>query len=337
MPCTIPQALVRCIFLLLPMSLCACSSMDVISTEPVRSEPQSAQTGAGPPVLIYKRTLSDEVWQHADRLGAERCINVIGYYGDRDRDGKVDLQQLQQGIDEWVPHDFRGYATLDLEHPYTAWLREGPGTRHFEQAEAEMLKALRLAKRIRPHVKWAYWGLPRVDPFPLVRGGGDKRPLNKQSRSAREQLLEKAMAPAFLAEQDWYCVSVYDQWMTDQPWQRELQGELIRMRLEAARQVAGGKPVIACIWHRQHDKSNTLLTKNEWGRDQIIASLDAGADGVCWWAHDRTSWLKPWPGSSPMPETAGMSNAEIGRYFDKMHADYTEYLIETVRSHRHGR
>ena len=308
-----------------------CGRPEGITMEPSAPVERPPASPAGP-VLIYQRVLSDAVWAQAQRLGAGRCINIIGYYGDRDRDGKVDARQLREGIDEWIPHDYEGYATLDLEHPYSAWLREGPGTKHFRQAEAEMLRALREAKRLRPITKWAFWGLPRVDPFPAYPPGGRKQPLTKQPQGARRWLTDSAAAPVFLTEQDWYCVSVYDRWRDDKPWQRELQKELVGTRIQVARSIAGDKPVIACVWHRQRDGSNTLLTKSEWARDQIVAALEAGADGVCWWAHDRTSWLKPWPGSEPMPETAGMSDEQIGRYFDKLHGSYAEFLVETVRS-----
>ncbi len=221
---------------------------------------------------------------------------------------------------------------MDFEHPYTAWLREGPGTAHFEQAEAEMLKALRFAKEQRPKAKWSYWGLPKIDRWDTYPADGQKKAFHKQSSEAQAWLMLKAAAPSFLAEQDWFCPSAYDKWYDadgDDPHRVELERAVIAARTKVAIEMANGRPVVSCVWHRVGDKSDRLFSADEWIEDQIAVALQAGANGLCWWGYDWWSWAHPW-GHPSMPETDGMGDAEVGPYFDALHKQYGEHLASTI-------
>jgi len=285
--------------------------------------------------LIYQRTLSDTVRQYAESLGAERCINIPSWYGDREKVGTINLDQLDEGLAERIPPDYEGYATLDFEKPYRKWLREGPGSLAFEQAQAEMLKALRYAKEHRPLTKWAFWGEPSMKNYVKHGPSGQEKLYHKHTPEAREWLLDLACAPAYLAEQDWYCPSAYDEFYGDETSSGSLCQVMVTTDLIMRCRELGQdeKPVIACVWNRAHDKTYSLLSKEEWTRDQIQLSLSAGADGIAWWSNGYRYWSRFRERSleeHTSPEVETMTEEEALAYWDTMLREYSEFLVSQV-------
>ena len=307
---------------------------------------QPAAAGAPSPsnLLLINERISDRLWATANRVGGQQAY--IFYEADIDpkRTGFVNLAMLRRAIERDIPRDFAGYATLDLEVPYFRQLKKGPGDPEFDQAQEQMVKALRRAKELRPNARWSMYGIPQVPYW------------NRDDAS-----IALAKAPTrLLDEMDWMAPSCYDLYRNrDKAKALERDEATVRARVQVAREIAGTRPVIPYVWRRFHHNGRfdeppayELIDRDEF-QQHVGWVVDAGADGVVWWGWDdyyiqlAASDAKHAAGSTKARQQTRWRTiladeippgVSVEEYLDLMHLDTLYLLAESVRgvSYRRG-
>ncbi|MDY7108023.1 MAG: hypothetical protein SYC29_05245, partial [Planctomycetota bacterium] len=272
------------------------------------------------------------------QLGAER---TVGFYQpgfvDRDR-GQIDFRRLERLIQQRIPDpDARLFAMLDIERPHLLWLREGSG-RNFARAQADLIAAVRLGKRLRPNVKWSLWGVPGLPRYPRD-ARGKKQAWLDASRAVREAAIATARAPAALhAELDWFCPAVYDHGLNAR--HHEVVGQAHRAWARAvvrlADDIAGDRPVIAAVTHRVFNDTEpynlAVLPAEELISDQIVIGAEEG-DGVIFWNGDHYYWNEEQSLQEHQPaEFATVrTEADFWRHANRIHQRAIKAMVETVK------
>ncbi|MFO0718491.1 MAG: peptidoglycan-binding protein [Candidatus Paceibacterota bacterium] len=242
------------------------------------------------PLMLIQNDYDNSVWNIAYSLGAKKSWLIGGDFGSAD--GTVNLTTLRKLIEgelgyPAVPTNFTGYAVLDIEDPYFAWLHESPSTQHFQYAQSEMLKALNYAKQLRPNAKWGYYGIPN---FPIHFTGGSWADASDSAKSAE---IEKIFAPtALLDAVDFYAPSIYSPYPDASTPSYLVEKEKARNK-EAVKQSiprSNGKPIFTYIsdrfWNSNPVYNYKSMPYQEFKNKQFIG-MQNGADGVFLWGGDN--------------------------------------------------
>ncbi len=243
------------------------------------------------PLLLMQSDYTSSVANIGYNLGGQKTFLVGGDFGNTTT-GTVDLEVMRKIIDgeagyERIPSNFSGYAVLDIEEPYFAWLRESPTSQHFQYAQSEMLRALNYAKQLRPYAKWGYYNIPL---FPIHFDGGSWA---DASDSAKQAELSRVFAPAALLDAvDFYAPSIYSPYPDASTPSYLVAKEKARNK-ESVRQSimrSNGKPVFTYIsdrfWNSSPVYNYIPMPWDEFRQKQFIG-MDYGADGVFLWGGDH--------------------------------------------------
>lgn len=281
------------------------------------------------------RSRSDESWrsrlriidmtgypplvEHHRAYGVENGLILGSWAYDANNDGLLDSREnFVRAFRKHVPPTFAGIVSLDWEGPITAWLKEPPNSANFQRAIATLRELLLLAKRVRPHARIGYYGLPLPNYWSRDEGW--------RARSlAMVELLKNA---------DWVGPSVYMFYKTGERHTPERQHryafESTMMALEVAA-AAGGKPVYQFVTHRYHP--STQLAMQPIDEDDLSANIASilqaerdgkRVDGIIWWAADI--WY----------EAHGKLPPDSSRPDDlaRIHLRYLDVIGKAVRTER---
>jgi hypothetical protein len=289
-------------------------------------------------VLLLENCISEETLQYGLGLGAERAVGFFQPGFSDPETGQIDFRKLQAVIERKIPDpNARLFAMLDIERPQLLWLREGSG-RNFARAQAELIAAVRLGKRLRPNVKWGMWGVPRVPRF-VEEKTGKKQAWRGASAEAQEAAIAIARAPAALhAELDWFCPSVYDHSLNAR--HHEVVGQAqrawARAVVQLADDIAGDRPVMAAVTHRAFNNNEpynrAVISPEELISDQIAIAAEEG-DGVIFWNGDHYYWSeeKSLQKYQPAEFATVRTEEEFWRHANELHRRAIKAMVETVK------
>ncbi len=292
-------------------------------------------TALGPVADGGPKPRSDESWRsklriidltaypplvrHHRAYGVETGLILTSWAYDADNDGFLDdRERFVRRFRKHVPPTFAGIVSLDWEGTITAWLKEPPDSANFQRAIAHLRELLVLAKRVRPHARIGYYGLPVP---------------NYWSRDEGWRARSLAMAE-LLKHADWVGPSLYMFYKTGERHTPERQHryafESAMMALEVAA-AAGGKPVYAWITHRYHPSTQLAMQPidEEDLRAHIASILQAEhdgkrVDGIIWWGADN--WYQS---QGKLPPDSSRPD-DIAR----IHLHYLDVIGKAVRTER---
>ena len=249
------------------------------------------------------------------RYGVETGLILGSWAFDTDGNGLLDDREaFIRRLRKHVPATFAGIVALDWEGTMTTWLKQPPPSPEFQLAIHRLRELLLIAKRVRPHARFGYYGLPLP---------------NYWSRDDAWRARSLAMAP-LLKDADWIGPSMYMFYETNertQERQRRYAVESAEMALEVAAAV-GGKPVYAWITHRYHPSSKLAFRPVDEDdlRVHIASILSAERDGrhvagIVWWGADNWFLSK-----GRLPE-GSRRRGEL----ERVHRRYVELIAKAVR------
>lgn len=188
----------------------------------------------------------------------------------------LDTILLKKSIAKKIPNTVQtGIGILDWESPFKI-LKSGNVNRQFVEIEKEFLLALKIAKRERPNIKWAFYGLP----FRSFRDVSSRWRLNN------ERLRNILDASDFLAPSLYmYSGRLYDK---PGPYLERGASDRIADNLMFFLQLAKSldKDIYPFIWHRSY--LNLIPAYRFTNYIQLINStkyLDKSITGLIWWDH----------------------------------------------------
>ena len=295
---------------------------------------------AAPPgrhVLLLDNCVSRRTLEYGIRLGAERAV---GFYQvsfvDRD-EGRIDFDRLEAVIKRKIPEpDAELFAMLDIEWPFFGWLEKASG-RDFARAQAQLIAAVRLAKTLRPNVKWSLYGVPRLPRFPRD-DAGKKQAWCEASSASRQAAIDVARAPSDLhAELDWFCPAVYDQYLNanHHEWIGHAQREWAKAVVQLADDIAGDRPTITIVTHRVLNEfqpyNRGLIPIRELVSDQVAIGVEEG-DGVIFWNGDHYYWKTEKLLQKDQPEEFASITTErqFWDHTDAVHGSRIKAMVEAV-------
>lgn len=295
---------------------------------------------ASPPrrhVLLLDNCVSRRTLEYGINLGAERAV---GFYqpGFVDRDeGRIDFDKLEALIKRKIPEpDAELFAMLDIERPFLNWLKEGSG-RNFARAEAQLIAALRLAKSIRPNVKWSLYGVPGLPRFPRDEAG-KKKAWCEASLASRRAAIAVARTPSDLhRELDWLCPSIYDNYLNanHHEWIGHSQREWAQAVVRLADDIAGDRATIAVVTHRVFNDVEPynlgLIPLRELISDQVAIAAEEG-DGVIFWNGDHYYWQteKSLQRDQPAEFARITTERQFWDHTDAIHGSRIKAMVEAV-------
>ncbi len=247
---------------------------------------------------------------------------IDGRYIDPNRTGKIDSAFLDKSIREIFPSTgAAGMGLLDLEDQnYEAMKRGGTEKVSFEQGMAEMMKMVRIAKRLRPNVKWSIYNLPFCTYYDK-----DANWTNQFER----------LKPLF-DQVDVLTPSLYDFYpdttrFTDD---KTYFADNLKVSLRIAKLT--GKPLMPYIWHRWHDSNQKngllLIDQAEFKRDisQILEAEEDGTyvAGLIWFGAQSSFYqIKPGLADLDRAKVGGAKGKEKETVLDR----YAGYLLQVVK------
>ncbi|MSR71578.1 MAG: hypothetical protein EXS50_02855 [Candidatus Taylorbacteria bacterium] len=258
--------------------------------EPGCSSPTDSSE-SNDPLLLLQNNYDNSLWNIGYSLGGKKTYIVGDDFGDQTT-GTVDLAELQSIIEGHsgypaIPTSFNGYAVLDIEVPYLNWLRESASSQHFQYAQSEMLKALNLAKQLRPNAKWGYYDIPN---FLIHFPGGSWADASESARASEIALVFQPIE--LINAVDFYAPSIYSPYPSASTAAYLVAKEKARNREAVKISIAhsNGKPVFTYIsdrfWNSNPVYNYMAMPYQEFIEKQFIG-MDYGADGVFLWGGDN--------------------------------------------------
>lgn len=206
---------------------------------------------------------------------------------DPDNDNRVDTDVLRKRITALFPNaNDGGYGVIDWEAKgfFDKLPANDPG---FGQLANEYRTAIRTAKKLRPNVKWGFYGLPF-----------------RKYMSYNNEWRQRNMSVApILKEADFIAPSLYA-FFPDSLREKDNKDYVeqnVSMALQIGKQL--NKPVLPFVWNRWHDGNKQyglkLIPVDEFQRlIQRILSVDYSGQkvaGVIWWGADQYFYSKKAP------------------------------------------
>jgi hypothetical protein len=253
----------------------------------------------------------------------------IFYTGTMDPKGifKLDPQTLTNAIIKSIPDaSSTGYAVIDWEGAIETPLEFKPeNSPEYQSSFNEFAKAIQLAKKLRPNMKWGFFGMP----FPPL----DKRDTRRYTTLYSLIQMEDVIYP-----------SMYIQYNTDNPnghrsqsEKRDLALSYLSSSLAFAAQM--NKPVVVFIWNRYYSagfKQNSLqlISLNEFDNyaKEILALSYKGkkVDGLILWGADTYYYNAKY---QPLIDEYNSSKAkDFDSYRDSLTYQYIKRIYNTVIS-----
>ena len=203
---------------------------------------------------------------------------------DSNNDGVVEDEKLRDWLKRTFPNpNTKGYGVLDLEGKAEKTLHHKPkGSNEFNKALTEFLRALTIAQKERPNIKWGFYGLPFRDYWNRDNGWHE----------------DNAKIEVIFQQSDVIYPSIYDFFKSaDIPKHRVRDSLYVSDNVKEALKYGEkyNKPVLPFIWHRYHNSMKEIaLERVEWEemRQHITAALEAEVNGqyingLVWWGDDQ--------------------------------------------------
>jgi hypothetical protein len=239
---------------------------------------------------------------------------------------KLDVETFTKAIISHIPDsNATGYAVIDWEGKISVNLIfSAQSSDEYQNALAEYTKAIKLAKQLRPHMTWGFFGIP-FQPFK-----NDKRPVNIEI-----PLLD--LCDAFYPQ-------LYFDYNADKPNGHRSKSEKdawISFNLSnvlAIAQKMGNKPVLGFVWHRYYGgpaaQNLRLIPLNEFDDyiKEVLASNYNGksVDGVIWWGVDSYYYSIKTPTIVDELNSSGTQNFEA--YHDALIYKYIQQVYKVTNS-----
>jgi hypothetical protein len=248
---------------------------------------------------------------------------IDGRYIDPNRTGKIDSAFLDKSIKEIYPSaNATGMGLLDLEDQnFEAIIRGGTKTVSFDQGMAEMIKMIRIAKRLRPRVKWSIYNLPFATYYDK-----DANWTNQFDRLKPLFDLVDVLTP-----------SLYDFYPDTTTFSDDVTfyADNLKTSLQIAKLT--GKPLMPYVWHRWHDsnqKNGLLLIDEKEFKQDIRQMLEADFEGTMVsgliWFGAQSSFYQIKPGLVDLDRAK--VGAARGKEKEKVLDVYGGYIREIVQS-----
>lgn len=232
---------------------------------------------------------------------------------------KVDETHLTNKINRIYPDkNEKGICALDWEGKALEILEKSDSdSPEFNKMLNEFIKALKIAKRLRPNIKWGYYGIPIQNYW--------HRNDNWRNRS-------RELLPLF-KESDIIFPSVYD-FYEDSVRSRAQDAEYVNDNIVLGLEIGArvNKPVMPFVWHRYHNsnkkKGFSLIPADEF-KDHVDAALKANFQNkrintIIWWGADR--WFHN-SGNKVLKTEAAKYNG-FDNYQSEVLVDYTQLIHE---------
>jgi hypothetical protein len=231
---------------------------------------------------------------------------------------RLNPQVLTDAINKLIPDpSASGIANLDWEGKLYNDIRgKAPGSPEFNTAMGEFIKTVQLAKRLRPNIKWGFYGIPftihQYDEARLTSINNNIKPLLQECDVFMPELYlnghETSGANAFAAQS-------------------------MKVSLRLADQM--NKPVLPFVWHRvdngNADDGFKLIPLNDFN-SFVATTVNTSyngrkAIGVIWWGAD-TYYYKVAKDKALIGETDDQS---YKGHYDDLNVQYGSKLLQTVK------
>ena len=255
---------------------------------------QSDSMAGSKPILCIANDEDAGFLAAARPLNSERCMII--YESTFIDGGRIDENKLRRAVADRIPEGWNGFACLDIENEWFKNLARDPQSAEFRSGVDHLLRALRIARAVRPESKWSFYGIPNL-PFFVKDAENRTVGWDKVSPESKAQFIAVARQSQPIVDAcDWVAPTVYDPYFdaTNPEW-IEAQKARVRESVQLAKEMGAvsGKPrpVLVFIWHRIHNSNKRdplrLLGNQEFLEGQVLPALQAGAAGVVWWGADR--------------------------------------------------
>ncbi len=193
---------------------------------------------------------------------------------------KLDVQNFTNAIIKHIPDaNATGYAVIDWEGKISSDLIfSAQSSDEYQNALAEYSKAIKLAKQLRPNMKWGFFGIPF-------------QPFKNDTRKVNIEIPLLDLCDAFYPQ-------LYFDYNANKPNGHRSKSEKdawISFNLSNVLAIAQkmNKPVLGFIWHRYYGpaaQNLRLIPLNEFDAyiKEVLAANYNGksVDGVIWWGPD---------------------------------------------------
>jgi len=230
------------------------------------------QSKANMPIYICMSDLSDNAKQTLHGMGYS-FVTLFDFYTPT-----LDEAAFRQRIGQVFPDaNATGIGVLDWEGSAFSKLRNGdPNSSDYKQGLAEYMKAIVIAKQMRPNMQWGYYALPFL------------------SRDKNFRTWNDAIAP-LLQQCDVFFPSLY-QYYPQSSRSGDSESSYIDQNIATCLRLAAkyNKKVMPFVWHRLYpdnkDKGLKLVPVSDFEnriKDLVNVQINGkGIDGLVWWGSD---------------------------------------------------
>lgn len=310
--------LVNAMLLTCSLLAAAASAEPPVPSAPQAEAPSAPRAEATGPAIIFDETLDLRSFERLVAVGARRYYIV--YQDDCDpgakSTGKIDIALLSRCVAEQAGKFPSQWGVLDFETPFDDWIKEGPESERCRIAVDSMVAALEKLRALFPDIKWAYYGVPRLEFYM------DGKTWVTAPDEVKRQAIEAQFAryAPIIAKSDWLCPSVYmvvgdrgdggrpgpDQRKATRAWTEAL----VRASVDFGGRVGNRVPVIPFVSPAYQPGGGArirgLIPAPIIEECTLRPILDAGGDGICLWTAGAYFIAQatgaPQPGKDPDPE-----------------------------------
>ena len=246
---------------------------------------------------------------------------------DPDNSLTVNEQALSAAINKYIPDsNASGYACIDWENKLSAALQlANQNSPEFKNAQNEFIKALKIAKRLRPKILWGFFGVPfqPLDP--------------KDSRKVNPDIPLAKMV-------DVYFPQLYFDYNQDRSGGLRSNTEKdlwVKYNLASVLKVADkyNKPVLGFIWHRFYSagfKQNSLQLIPDYELDGYVKSIlklsynGRHVVGLTMWGNDTYFFGSKDQGQPLQDEFNSTGRSDFSSYHDDLITKYLTRINNTM-------
>lgn len=274
---------------------------------------QSAGQAAPKPKLYISMTdLSSEINHILKKNKVDIVVLVTQGYIDPKRTNRVDEKKLREGIRKLFPDSTAtGIGVLDWEYEAFDMLRLGNNSdSKFIAVLNEFIKAIKIAKSIRPKIRWGFYEIPLMT--------------NKENYKNIERLLKEC---------DVFFPSFYQYYPSSLHLNNTYNVKNnLKFILQLGKQFH--KPVMGFVWHRwfiqNHDKKELIpISITQFSEHVKLLSTfsyqDKKLDGIIWWGADQYFY-----------RNQALSNKEVNQLkkefktFEDYHSDLIKKYFNSI-------
>ena len=274
--------------------------------------PSIAQSHANLPVYVCMADINDSTRKVLASMGY-RFTTLIDWYTPT-----LDEAAFRDRIEKAIPDpNATGIGALDWEGSAFSRLRTGdPGSDDYKAGLNQYIKAIQIAKSMRPNVKFGFYALPFIN------------------RDADYQKWNDAIAP-LLQECDIFFPSLYQYYpQSSKTGGRE--SDYVKGNLTECLRLASkyNKMVMPFIWHRLYPDNKehglTLISQSGFNkRVKYIVTTQyqgKGIDGMVWWSSDNYYYSQ----KNPTMQHEAPSGMDFKSYHEKLIIKYGENIKQTL-------